>query len=339
MKIYVAKNGKRIGPFSQEEARQMTASGELAPTDLAWHQGVPDWVALSTLIRDQPSIPPPAPPVTASRSQSIRRAELTADDIRAPGEAKWFSITMWTFGSIVLIMSILTEGWLFVALLPAVGIAAIAIKRQESLLLGNAVHISSEQLPAVHYIATKVAERLHMRLPNLYLIADDSLNAFSFGFLGTKSVVIHSGVAEAMDEHELAAILGHEFAHIKCQHTTWSALTGSTEVVSVPFISQVFGFIFCCWSRKAEFTADRGALIAAGDFKPAATALAKLATGKHMFQEFSLDRFLQQKMDLTENEVTKFSDFFNSHPSLVDRIHHLRRFSESDDFKRLPNVG
>lgn len=293
-------------------------------------------MALSAIIRDQPTPPPPPPPTRPNRD---RHDGLTADDIRTPGENKWFKITIWSFVSIVVVASILTVGGFFVLLLLAVGIAAIAIKRQESKLLGNAVHISNEQFPEIHAIATRVAERFRMRLPQLYLVAADSLDAFSFGFLGTKCVVVHSGVAEAMDSEELAAILGHEFAHIKCEHTTWSALTGSSDVVSVPIISQVFGFIFGCWSRKAELTADRGALIAAGNFKPAASALAKLATGKHMFQKFNLDRFLEQKIDLTENEVTKFSDFFQSHPSLVDRIHHLRRFAESEDFKRISTTA
>ena len=338
MEIYVTKNEQRLGPFSLEQARSMTASGEFSPKDHAWHQGLPDWVALSAVISDQPAIPPP-PPSTAPKPQPKRHDGLSADDIRAPGESKWFKITMGSFAGIILVTSSLTQGGAFFLLLLAVGIAAIAIKRQESTLLGNAVHISTDQFPEVHSVATKVAERLNMRLPQLYLLADDSLNAFSFGFLGTKSVVIHSGVAEAMDELELAAILGHEFTHIKCEHTTWSALTGSSEVASVPVVKQLFGFMFGIWSRKAEVTADRGALIAAGSFKPAASALAKLATGKQMFQKFNLERFLEQKMDLTENEVTKFSDFFHSHPSLVDRIHHLRRYAESEDFKRTQNVA
>lgn len=53
---YVGRNDKRTGPFTPDQLRQMAATGSLQPTDLVWKQGMPQWVAAST-IKDLFSIP------------------------------------------------------------------------------------------------------------------------------------------------------------------------------------------------------------------------------------------------------------------------------------------
>jgi len=47
MQIHVARNGQRIGPFSLEEVNRQLAAGSLSLSDLAWYEGIPNWVALS----------------------------------------------------------------------------------------------------------------------------------------------------------------------------------------------------------------------------------------------------------------------------------------------------
>ena len=47
MQIHVARNGHRMGPFSLEEVNRQLAAGSLSPSDLAWYEGIPNWVALS----------------------------------------------------------------------------------------------------------------------------------------------------------------------------------------------------------------------------------------------------------------------------------------------------
>src|SRR5438552_14819900 len=47
MQIHVARNGQRIGPFSLEEVNRQLAAGSLSLSDLAWYEGIPNWVTLS----------------------------------------------------------------------------------------------------------------------------------------------------------------------------------------------------------------------------------------------------------------------------------------------------
>jgi len=47
MQIHVARDGHRMGPFSLEEVNRQLATGTLKATDLAWYEGIPNWIALS----------------------------------------------------------------------------------------------------------------------------------------------------------------------------------------------------------------------------------------------------------------------------------------------------
>lgn len=47
MQIHVARDGHRMGPFSLEEVNRQLATGSLNLTDLAWYEGIPNWIALS----------------------------------------------------------------------------------------------------------------------------------------------------------------------------------------------------------------------------------------------------------------------------------------------------
>lgn len=59
MQIHIGKDGGQSGPFSKEQVQAMLATGELRGDELAWTEGQPDWVPLSTLITaEQPSATP-----------------------------------------------------------------------------------------------------------------------------------------------------------------------------------------------------------------------------------------------------------------------------------------
>jgi hypothetical protein len=47
--IHINRNGQSLGPFSYEETRQRLAAGEFQITDLAWTEGQPEWMPLSSL--------------------------------------------------------------------------------------------------------------------------------------------------------------------------------------------------------------------------------------------------------------------------------------------------
>jgi hypothetical protein len=66
--IHIAREGKQFGPYTLEEVNRNLQQGLLQPTDLAWHEGMTNWAALSTLegvvtaTGGQRPPPPPAAP-------------------------------------------------------------------------------------------------------------------------------------------------------------------------------------------------------------------------------------------------------------------------------------
>jgi RsiW-degrading membrane proteinase PrsW (M82 family) len=64
--LYFAHTGGRqIGPITYAELDELAARGELAPTDLVWESGTPEWVPASRLLSFTPRAAPapPGPPV------------------------------------------------------------------------------------------------------------------------------------------------------------------------------------------------------------------------------------------------------------------------------------
>jgi hypothetical protein len=65
MRILVNHDGQQLGPYSLEEVRAALQAGSLNATDLAWVEGTPSWVALSSIVNAPAGTPPafgsPAP--------------------------------------------------------------------------------------------------------------------------------------------------------------------------------------------------------------------------------------------------------------------------------------
>ena len=73
MQIHVARNGHRMGPFSLEEVNRRLGAGSLSPSDLAWYEGIPNWVPLSEVpgVGTASSVLGPAAPAVASVSGTV----------------------------------------------------------------------------------------------------------------------------------------------------------------------------------------------------------------------------------------------------------------------------
>ena len=268
-------------------------------------------------------------------------AGLDKDDFRHPKEKKWLTISLVLCSIIALfffITVVLSIGdfeaafqILVILALASIGFAIIYFLWRRSALLGDAVEVCDGQFPEIHSISAHVAQRLHMRQPRLFIKQDDSLNAEAIGLLGMNDVILHSGVIETMTPDELAVIIAHEFCHLKCSHSHFLFLTGEVEGLGVPVVGFWMRLIFLGWSRCAEFTCDRGALVACSNLDVVTKAFAKLSVGGKLAAQLNLDRLLLQRRD-REDEVSRATDLLRSHPAIVDRIFALRDYASSKDY-------
>ncbi len=77
MDIFIFKDGRREGPYTLEETRRMRANGALQNADLAWYEGMAEWIPLASvpgIALPAPGAQPPAPTVPFRAGQTITPA-------------------------------------------------------------------------------------------------------------------------------------------------------------------------------------------------------------------------------------------------------------------------
>src|SRR5271155_3238424 len=75
MAIYITRSGQRYGPYSLAEAQEHVRSGKLVMSDLAWQEGLPNWIPLNQ-IPGFSFVRPAAPvaPVATTTPEALHRS-------------------------------------------------------------------------------------------------------------------------------------------------------------------------------------------------------------------------------------------------------------------------
>ena len=58
MKIYIAREGKHFGVYEFDHIAQLYIAGNIRTSDLAWHEGLEDWLPISKVIQLESGISP-----------------------------------------------------------------------------------------------------------------------------------------------------------------------------------------------------------------------------------------------------------------------------------------
>ena len=165
----------------------------------------------------------------------------------------------------------------------------------------------------LHQITARLARRAKLPTPRVYVIPDDSPNAFATGRNPSHAAVAATqGILRLLNQHELEGVIAHELAHVKHRDILISsvAATIAATVMMVARMAQfaaLFGglsgrderggtnpiallgtiiiaplaalLIQSAISRSREFAADRGAAEIVGSPHGLADALRKMETG------------------------------------------------------------
>ncbi len=79
MSILILRNNQQTGPYPEEQARQLLASGQVSGTDLAWRNGMAEWKPLSevlAVLSAGPAYAGAAAAATAGTMSSVKMAVL-----------------------------------------------------------------------------------------------------------------------------------------------------------------------------------------------------------------------------------------------------------------------
>jgi Zn-dependent protease with chaperone function len=220
-------------------------------------------------------------------------------------------------------------------------------RRYRQILLGNAVRLGSDQVPAVFDLHQGVARILDLEPPPLYVTQTPEVNAMT---MGAKSpvVIVFSGLVASYETDEVRAVLAHELGHVLSEHYYYTGVLYLLAQVlrgMLPFSAlaglpiRALYLALLEWSRAAELSSDRAAAIALGDPLKVCSMLMRIAGGA--LPGLNLQAFLRQATEYTEEEdlfarQARFGDeLWRPHPFAVRRVKELVAWVESGDYDRI----
>jgi Zn-dependent protease with chaperone function len=211
-------------------------------------------------------------------------------------------------------------------------------------LLGTAVKVTDQQYPRVWQAAKLAGAALHVRVPSVFAAPSASIKVKVLGTVDAPHLIVNLALAEKLDETQLVAAIAHELAHIQNGHifygTALHYLTHSAAFF-VRWVVQPAIMTLQAWSRRAEITCDRAALLAVRDLDKTLQAMVSLELGvdrsADMGAAFNAEEYLRTVPDVKKG-IGRYAELFRSHPYLPKRVQALRLFAGSAMYAQATGV-
>lgn len=208
----------------------------------------------------------------------------------------------------------------------ALAVGMFMVRMQRQIMLGNALQIEYSAYSWLRDWANQVSADLELPRVEIFVTQDPVINAYSFGFIRPYAIVLQSGTIRYLTEDELRVIVVHEMAHIKYGHVNASVYL--LPFLRFPVIGVVFTWLAGFWERRAEFTADRLALMYTANSELVKQALIKVYVGPDVASSMN-DIARQWQQYTAERPMNHLAQTFSNHPFLV------RRLSQIDAWKKV----
>lgn len=250
---------------------------------------------------------------------------------------------------------------MFIAFIVALGINFYAYYFSDKHILKkfNATPIEDKRHP-IYRITQKLVQKANLPMPKVYLIADQSPNAFATGRnYENAAVAVTMGLYEMLNEDELEGVIAHELSHIK----NYDILVGTVAAVFAGAIAMIASImqlgmaansnrqnqniivviivslivpiaasvIQLSISRNREYMADEGAARMTKNPSGLQSALSKLENYSrrgallHNASQETAHMFIVNPFS---NIKSNFGNLFRTHPTTQDRIERLEALKE-----------
>jgi Zn-dependent protease with chaperone function len=201
-------------------------------------------------------------------------------------------------------------------------------------LLGTAVKVSDEQYPRVYQAARTAGAALRVRVPAVFAAPAGAIKVKVLGTEDAPHLIVNLDLAERLDDTALVAAIAHELAHIQNGHIFYAtALHYLTQSAAfyVRWVVQPAIMMLQAWSRRAEVTCDRAALLAVRDLDRTLEAMVTLELGVEKGSAFSAADYLRSIADAPDARrgLGRYAELFRSHPYIPKRVQALRLFAGS----------
>lgn len=246
---------------------------------------------------------------------------------------------------------------IFLVLAGVMNFVAYWFSDKFALKMAGAKEIQETDDPKLFAMVREVAELSRMPMPRVYIIQNESPNAFATGRNPKHGVVaVTTGIQRLLTDRELRGVFGHEMGHVKnrdiltssivatvagaismiAQVLMWSSIFGGRRDNQNPLITIVVILIAPIAamllqmgiSRQREYAADKTGAEVTRDPEALASALEKLQRGVEMRpmeesprQEAVSALYIVKPFSMRSGGMSKL---FSTHPPLEERIARLR---------------
>ena len=204
-------------------------------------------------------------------------------------------------------------------------------------LLGTAVKVSDQQYPRVFEAAKAAGAALRVRVPVVFAAPTQSIKVKVLGTDDAPHLIVNLELAEKLDDTELVAAIAHELGHVQNGHILFATALhylNNGPAFFVRWVIQPAIMTLQAWSRRAEVTCDRAALLAVRDLDKTLGAMVKLELGLDKGSAFNAAEYLKQMPDVKKG-IGRFGEMFRSHPYVPKRVQALRLFAGSELYARV----
>jgi heat shock protein HtpX len=224
-----------------------------------------------------------------------------------------------------------------------------------ALRMAGAKQVTEAEEPHLHNMVREVANLAKMPMPRVYVIQNDSPNAFATGRNpGHAAVAVTTGIRRLLTDRELRGVIGHEMGHVKNMDILTSSIVATVAgaismIAQVVMFSSLFGrrdenqnpllllvavliapiaatMIQLGISRTREYAADKTGAEVTHDPEALASALEKLQRGVEYrpMQETPAQEAVSALYIVKPFAGGGMGKLFSTHPPLEERVRRLR---------------
>jgi heat shock protein HtpX len=225
-----------------------------------------------------------------------------------------------------------------------------------ALSMYRAQPVTREQLPRVYSVVEQMTQRIGLPMPKIYVIPNDSPNAFATGRNPKHaSVAVTQGILNLLSDEELAGVLAHELGHVRNRDILTSSIAATlagaiTILAHTGRFAMIFGgggsdrdrngggiaalfmlilapiaatLIQLAVSRSREYEADATGAQMTGNPYALAGALQKLDAYSHRLPMAATPSTAHLFIVAPLISGASFANLFSTHPPIAKRIERL----------------
>jgi len=196
----------------------------------------------------------------------------------------------------------------------------------------NGIRLGPRQFPDIWVRAVLAARILGLpKMPDVYISGDSQWNTYTYGTDTSAFVVLGTAILNNFQNDDLLFVLAREMGHCRAGHALWKTVArflagddsvhkgllsgGVLNAISLSptkWIQDAVDFPLMAWSRQADITADRAALLAIGDEALARRVLlAWSIRSARLLKQVNIDEWMKQE-EGSDDQMTRFSEMTTS---------------------------